>query len=297
MSQTATQPNVLTTPQRKVKSPGKRLREISAHALLIVTALIFLVPFVWLVLTSLKPANQVFSTPLTWWPNPIRWENYSEALTSPAFPFWRLLSNTLAYALLSTAGVVISSCLVAYPFARMQFRGRDTLFAITLATMMLPSIVTLIPTYVMFRAFGLVGTYAPLVLPLWFGSAFNIFLLRQFMMTIPMDLTDAARVDGANDLVILWRVLVPLVKPALLVVGLFQFLAAWNDFLGPLIYVTDADSFPLVVGLYAFTTRMSIQWNLLTAASMVITLPMIMLFFVMQRYFIEGVVMTGMKGT
>jgi multiple sugar transport system permease protein len=149
----------------------------------------------------------------------------------------------------------------------------------------------------MFRAFGLVGTYAPLVLPLWFGSAFNIFLLRQFMMTIPMDLTDAARVDGANDLVILWRVLVPLVKPALLVVGLFQFLAAWNDFLGPLIYVTDADSFPLVVGLYAFTTRMSIQWNLLTAASMVITLPMIMLFFVMQRYFIEGVVMTGMKGT
>jgi ABC-type glycerol-3-phosphate transport system permease component len=297
MSQTAAQPNVLTPTQRKVASRSRLMREVVAHVLLSVVAVIFLVPFAWLVITSLKPENQVFSTPLTWWPNPIRWENYVEALTSPAFPFWRLLSNTLAYALLSTAGVVLSSCLVAYPFARMQFRGRNTLFAITLATMMLPSIVTLIPTYVMFRAFNLVGSYAPLIVPLWFGSAFNIFLLRQFMMTIPMDLTDAARVDGASDLVILWRVLVPLVKPALLVVGLFQFLYAWNDFLGPLIYVTNSENFPLVVGLYAFTTRNSVDWHLLTAAAMVITLPMIILFFLMQRYFIEGVVMTGLKGT
>jgi multiple sugar transport system permease protein len=177
----------------------------------------------------------------------------------------------------------------------MQFRGRDLLFGITLATMMLPSIVTLIPTYILFRNLNMVGGYAPLIVPLWFGSAFNIFLLRQFMLTIPQDLTDAARVDGANELTILWRVIVPLIRPALLVVALFQILASWNDFMGPLIYVTEADNYPLVLGLYAFTTRMSVQWHLLMAAAVVITLPMLALFFVAQRHFIEGVVMTGLK--
>ena len=190
--------------------------ELLAHTLLIIVAVLFLVPFLWLVITSLKQKSQVFTDPLVWIPDPIMWSNYPKALTSPSFPFVRLLSNTIFYTVTSTLGVVISSTVVAYAFARMDFRGRDTLFGITLATLMLPGIVTLIPTYVLFSTLGLVGSYAPLILPVWFGTAFNIFLLRQFMMTIPFDLTDAARVDGAGDGVILWRVMVPLIRPALL---------------------------------------------------------------------------------
>jgi multiple sugar transport system permease protein len=275
--------NVSTTPVRAPKVRRSRrsvVRGVVAHVLLFGVALIFVIPFLWLVITSLKPQNQVFTDPLIWIPEPILWSNYTKALSSPAFPFVRLLGNTLFYAVMSTLGTVISCCVVAYAFARMEFRGRNVLFGITLATMMLPGIATLIPQYVMFRAFGWVGGYAPLVVPLWFGSAFNIFLLRQFMLTIPQDLTDAARVDGASDFWILLRVMVPLVKPALLVVALFQFLSAWNDFFGPLIYVTDADKYPLVLGLYAFTTRMSVQWPLMMAAALVVTLPVIALFFV-----------------
>lgn len=285
-----------THPQPVARQRRDLARGVFAHGVLLLVSLVFLIPFLWLVITSLKPLKQVFTNPLTWIPDPIVWSNYSNALASPAFPFARLLSNTLFYAVASTIGTVISCSVVAYAFARMEFRGRNVLFGITLATMMLPTIATLIPQYVMFRYFGWVGGYAPLVVPLWFGSAFNIFLLRQFMMTIPMDLTDAARVDGANDFWILWRIMVPLVRPALLVVGLFQFLAAWNDFMGPLIYVTDANKYPLVLGLYAFTTRQSVQWPLLMAAALVITGPVIVLFFLAQRYFIEGVVMTGLKG-
>jgi multiple sugar transport system permease protein len=199
---------------------------------------------------------------------------------------------------LSTIGTVLSSAVVAYAFARMEFRGRNLIFAITLATMMLPGIVTLIPTYVLFRWFGWVGGYAPLIVPLFFGSAFNIFLLRQFMMTIPLDLTDAAYIDGASDFIILWRIMVPLVKPALLVIGLFQFMAAWNDFQGPLIYLDKATAYPLVLGLYAFQTSRgsTVEWNLMMAAALVTTFPIILLFFVTQRYFIEGIALTGLKG-
>ncbi|MBC8077073.1 MAG: carbohydrate ABC transporter permease [Chloroflexales bacterium] len=290
------QPAVATA-QPRTRLRGRGLtRELIAHSLLFGVAVIFLVPFFWLVVTSLKPLNQVFTDPITWLPNPVQWGNYREALTSPAFPFWRLLGNTVSYAGFSTLGTVVSSCIVAYAFARMEFRGRNALFSITLATMMLPGIVTLIPTYILFRRFGWIGSYAPLVVPLFFGSAFNIFLLRQFMLTIPHDLTDAARVDGAGDWTILWRIMVPLVKPALLVVGLFQFLAAWNDFFGPLIYLNDPSRFPLVLGLYAFKTRFGVEWHLMMAASLAVTAPIIALFFVLQRYFIEGVTLTGLRG-
>src|SRR5215510_10154400 len=211
MQQTISQPAIVTARR------NARIRRVAGtllgHGLLASVAALFIIPFLWLVITSLKPTNQIFTDPLIWIPRPILWSNYSKALTSPAFPFLRLLSNTLFYALLSTIGTVISSAVVAYAFARMEFRGRNLLFSITLATMMLPGIVTLIPTYVLFRWFGWVGSYAPLIIPMFFGSAFNIFLLRQFMMTIPLDLTDAAHVDGAGDFVVLWRIMLPLVKP------------------------------------------------------------------------------------
>lgn len=266
------------------------------HLLRLVVALIFVIPYIWLIITSLKPLNQVFTTPLRWIPDPIMWQNYATALTHPSFPYVRLMSNTLYYTILSTIGVTISSAIVAYAFARLQFTGRNLLFGITLATLMMPEIVTLIPRYVMFRAYGMVGTYLPLILYYSFGSAYNIFLLRQFMLTIPWDLTDAAHVDGANEFVILWRVMLPLVKPALLVVAVFHFLFAWNDFLGPIIYLDDASKYPLVLGLYAFQTRFGVQWHLMMAASLATTFPLLILFFFAQRYFIEGITVTGIKG-
>jgi ABC-type glycerol-3-phosphate transport system permease component len=266
------------------------------YAILTIIAALFVIPFMWLVITSLKPLNQVFTDPPRWIPDPILWQNYVEALTSPAFPFLRLLRNTLFYAGVSTVGIVLSSALVAYGFARLEFWGRDVLFGITLATMMLPGIVTLIPTYVLFRWFGWVGTYAPLMVPHFLGGAFNIFLLRQFMLTIPWELSDAARVDGAGELIIFWRIMLPLIKPALLVVAVFHFMFAWNDFLGPLIYLDEATEYPLVLGLYAFQTRFGIQWHLLMAATLSVTFPLIVLFFVAQRYFIEGVTLSGLKG-
>ena len=282
--------------RRRLSRMRKRIGLLLSHALLIATAALFVIPFLWLVVTSLKPLDQVFTDPPRWIPEPILWGNYVEALTSPAFPFLRLLRNTLFYAVFSTLGVVISSIVVAYAFARLSFRGRDVLFSITLSTMMLPGVVTLIPTYILFRRFGWVGTYAPLIVPYFFGTAFNIFLLRQFMMTIPWDLTDAAHVDGASHFMILWRILVPLVKPALLVIAVFHFMWSWNDFMGPLIYLDDIKEYPLVMGLYAFQTRFGIQWHLLMAASLAVTFPLIVLFFVAQRYFIEGITLSGLKG-
>lgn len=266
------------------------------HGLLLTVSLLFLIPLWWLFISSLKPIDQILTIPPIWWPQPPQWGNYSAALTSPAFPFWRLMGNTLFYCLLSTIGTVISSAVVAYAFARMRFTGRDLLFGITLATLLLPGVVTLIPTYVLFQRMGLVGTYAPLIVPYFFAGAFNIFLLRQFMLTIPIELSDAAYVDGAGDFLILWRIMLPLIKPALIVVAIFNFIYVWNDFLGPLLYLDDASKYPFSIGLYAFRTRFALQWNLLTAAALAITLPLIVAFFALQRYFIEGVTLTGVKG-
>lgn len=266
------------------------------HSVLIGVSLLFLIPLWWLFISSLKPVNQILTLPPLWWPQPPQWSNYIDALTSPAFPFGQLLFNTLFYCVLSTIGTVLSSSLVAYAFARMRFVGRDLLFGVTLATLLLPGVVTLIPTYVLFQRMGLVGTYAPLIVPYFFGSAFNIFLLRQFMLTIPLELSDAATVDGAGDLLILSRIMLPLVKPAILVVAIFNFIYAWNDFLGPLLYLDDASQYPFSIGLYAFRTRFALQWDLLTAAALAITLPLIAAFFLLQRYFIEGVTLTGVKG-
>ena len=274
----------------------KQLLSLLNYLLLTLGAALFVVPFYWLVVTSLKSLDQVFTDPLIWVPTPIHWGNYSEALTSPAFPFVTLLQNTLFYTVLSTVGVVFSSAIIGYAFARLEFWGRDVLFGITLATMMLPGIVLLIPTYVLFQRFGWAGTYAPLIVPAFFGNAFNIFLLRQFMLTIPWELSDAARVDGANELIIFWRIVMPLVKPALLVVAVFHFMYAWNDFLGPLIYLDEASEYPLVLGLNAFQTRFGIEWHLIMAAALAVTFPLIILFFIAQRYFIEGITLSGLKG-
>jgi multiple sugar transport system permease protein len=267
-----------------------------SYLVLVAVALIFVIPFFWLIITSLKQLDQIFTNPPVWWPNPVLWTNYPDALTTPAFPFLRLLGNTLFYVSSTTIGTILSSTVVAYGFSRLRFQGRDTLFAITLSTMMLPGIVTLIPTYILFKTLGWVGSYLPLIVPTFFGAAFNIFLLRQFMITVPNELTDAALVDGATHFDILWRIMVPLIKPALLVIGVMNVMYIWNDFMGPLIYLSDFSKYPLVMGLYAFRTQHAIQWNLMMAASLATCFPLIALFFVAQRYFIEGITLTGLKG-
>lgn len=281
---------------RRRKAARQFIRASLSHAVLLAVAVIFFVPFIWLVITSLKQETQVFTDPLIWIPKPIMWSNYPDALTTPAFNFLPLLKNTLFYVISTTIGTVVSSTIVAYGLARLNFPGKNILFVITLATMMLPGIVTLIPTYVLFKWLGWVGSYAPLVVPAFFGSAFNIFLLRQFMMTIPWDLTDAALVDGANDFTILWKIVVPLIKPALLVIAVFNIMWTWNDFFGPLIYLSDSKQYPLVMGLYAFRTQHSTEWTLMMAATLATCFPLIGLFFIAQRYFIEGITLTGLKG-
>ena len=263
--------------------------------LLCAGALTMTLPFLWMVSTSLKETAQVWVFPPQWLPNPVRWENYTEALT--ILPFGRYALNTLIITVVTTVGVVLTSSLCAYGFARIQFPGRDLIFMIVLTAIMIPYAVLLIPHYIMFRSLGWIDSYLPLTVPVWFGGgAFNIFLLRQFFRTIPAELSDAARIDGASELGIYWRIIMPLAGPALATVAIFTVLNAWNDFLGPLVYISSQDKFTLALGLAQFRGLYATQWQYLMAASTVVVVPTLVLFFLAQRYFIQGVVLTGLKG-
>lgn len=223
-----------------------------------------------------------------------QWHNYPDALTS--FPFVRYTLNTLVICLLTMIGTVLSAALPAYGFARLRWKGREALFFLLIATIMLPPQVTMLPVFLIFRALHWTGTLLPLVVPSFFGSAFYIFLLRQFFMTIPQELSDAARIDGCSELGILWRILAPIARPALATVALLSFTSAWMDFAGPLIYLHDERTYTLAIGLMAFLGRHGGDWSLLMAASMVMTLPMLVLFFFAQRTYIQGIALTGLKG-
>ncbi len=266
----------------------------ATYACLLVVAGVFLAPFAWMVSTSLKAEAQVFSEAVVWVPRPVRWSNYPEALAS--FPFLLYLRNTLLVATLTTIGTVLSAALPAYGFSRIRWKGRDALFVLLLATIMLPAQVTLIPLFLVFRWLGWTGTFLPLVVPPFLGSAFSIFLLRQFFLTIPMELSDAARIDGCSELGILWRIVTPMARPAIATVALFAFTGAWMDFLNPLVYLHDESNYTLALGLQAFLGRHNSEWALLMAASAVITLPMLVLFFFAQRTFIKGIALSGLKG-
>jgi multiple sugar transport system permease protein len=258
-------------------------------------ALLMAVPFLWMVSTSLKVESQIWLFPPQWIPNPLRWQNYTEALT--ILPFGRYALNTVFVTVLTTLGVVLSSSLCAYGFARIQFPGRDLVFMIILSSIMIPYAVLLIPQYIMFRSLGWLDSYLPLWVPPWFGGgAFNIFLLRQFFRTIPAELSDAARIDGASELGIYWRVIMPLAGPALATVAIFTVLNTWNDFLGPLVYISSQDKFTLALGLAQFRGLYATQWQYLMAASTVVVVPTLLLFLLAQRYFVQGIVLTGLKG-
>jgi multiple sugar transport system permease protein len=265
-----------------------------SHLVLLGIGLFFALPFYWLVSTAVKPDSQIFRMPPVWIPHPAHWENYPKALRY--IPFALYTANTLKICLLSVFGTLLSCSLVAYSLAKIRWPGRDLVFYSLLAIMILPGQVTIIPSFAIFKWLGWIGTILPLTVPSFFGNAFYIFLLRQFLMTIPNELSDAARIDGCSEFGIYWRVMLPLAKPALVTVGLFTFIAAWNDFLGPLLYLNDERTYTLSMGLQRYVSQHGAEWALLMAASTVMTLPILLIFFFAQRTFIQGVTLTGIKG-
>jgi multiple sugar transport system permease protein len=262
----------------------------------------FLLPFYWMISTSLKTVDQTMAYPPQFLPHPAVPGNYWKVLNSDKVDFPLYTRNTLIIAFLTVLGTAISSALAAYAFAKIQFRGRGTLFLLMLSTMMIPFPVMMVPLFAIFRFIGdhtpiqMLGTFKPLWLPAWFGSAFSIFLLRQFFVTVPNDMLEAARIDGCSELGIFLRIMLPLSRPALAVVALFSFMGVWNNFLGPLIYLQRPDQYTLALGLQAFQSQQGgTDWNLLMAASMLIMLPVIVLFFLTQKTFVRGIATTGIK--
>ncbi|MEI8311146.1 MAG: carbohydrate ABC transporter permease [Verrucomicrobiota bacterium] len=265
------------------------------YGALVLASIAFLFPFAWMLSTSLKPLNETMSLPPRWIPGEIRWENYPDAIREMGC-FWRYAGNTLLICLLSVVGTVTSSALAAYGFSRIEWRGRDTVFMVLLATMMIPFPVVMVPIYGLFKSLGWIGTFKPLWVPAFFAGAFNVFLLRQFFLGLPKDISEAARIDGCSEIGIFFRVILPLCKPALLVVALFQFLYTWNDFLGPLIYLTEQKDFTLALGLQSFQSQQGgTAWHHLMAASTLVVLPVIVLFFFTQKSFIQGIATSGAK--
>lgn len=271
------------------------------HIVLIALGCLFLFPFAWMVSTSLKTAMETTADPPSLLPQSPQWSNFSDAIAYGRdmlgyTPFLVYARNTILFCILFVAGTVVSNSIVAYSFARLRWPGRDIAFAATLATMMVPFPVVMVPVFSLFVKLDWVGTFRPLWVPAWFGSAFSIFLLRQFFRTIPMELSEAARIDGCSEWGIFSKIVAPLAKPAIAVVGLFAFMSAWNDFLGPLIYLHSQDQFTLSLGLQFYRSQQGAQWHLLMAASTVVAAPVIVLFFFTQRLFIQGIAATGLKG-
>ena len=273
------------------------LSNLAKYGALVLLSCFFILPWVWMISTSLKNPNELAIWPPIWIPDPVRWDNYISAFRQALFS--QYVVNTLIVALPSVAGAVLSNTLVAYGFARVRWPGRDAVFAVVLATMILPGFVTFIPLYIIFTRIGWVNTYMPLVVPAWLGNAFFIFLLRQFFMGLPQELSDAARVDGASDIGIFWRIILPLSQPIVITVMIQSFLYHWNDFLAPLIYLNSEQNKTLALGLaqvLSYPAGGQGRWEVLMAAATITLLPCVVIFFIGQKFFIQGVVLTGIKG-
>lgn len=260
-------------------------------------SVILLIPFFWMISSSLKPLDEIFNWPPQWIPRPPRWNNYIDAWN--ALPFSRFFINTIFITALGMFAEITSATLVAYGFARFYFPGRDILFLLLLSTMMLPYHVTIIPTYIIWKNLNLVNNFDPLVLGAWTAwGPFYVFLFRQFFMTIPIEFDDAATIDGANYIQIFGRIMVPLIKPAILAVAVFTFRGYWNNFLGPLLYLNEMAKYTLTLGMYFFMGGVNEppKWHWLMSMSTVVAIPILVIFFLAQRYFIEGVTFSGLKG-
>lgn len=277
------------------KAARRRIRHAGVYLVLIALSTVFMMPLIWLIRSSFMSIIQIFRMPPEWIPRPFLLENYKTALT--VLPFGRYALNTMLLVVNGVAGVVITSSFCAYSFARLHWKGRRFFFGLIMSGIMLPYAVTLIPTFLGWRYLVGSDSFLPLMIPAWFGGgAFNIFLLRQFMLGIPRELEDAAVIDSARYDQIFMRIIIPLTKPALIVVGLFCFFTIWNDYLGPLIYLNDDSRFTLALGLTQFIGFYSAQWHLLMAASAVVVIPPILLFFIGQRFLVQGITLTGLKG-
>lgn len=275
----------------KKTSVNRQSKKMLSYVLMTIIGIILLIPLLWMVFTSLKPIEEIVRYPPTFFPEKIVWENYLDTIA--AFPFWRYARNTLFITVLVVIGNVLSNSFIAYGFAKLDFPGKKLMFALVLSTMMIPGFVTMIPQYVLFSKIGWVGTYLPLIVPSFFGNAFNIFLMRQFYLSINNELIEAAEIDGANHLYIWSHLMLPLTKPALITIAINSFNAAWNDFLGPLLYIQDQEKYTLQIGLQVFQNQATTQWNYLMAGATLVLIPTILLFFFAQRYFIEGMDLTG----
>jgi multiple sugar transport system permease protein len=301
MTQAATPPAQLTREQHSRKSgysryaAAKVAQKLALYVLMTAICIVLLFPTIWMISTSLKPAGRVFEYPPRLIPDPITWQNYPDAINK--FPFWLYLRNTVIITGIATFGIVLTSSLVAFGFARRRFPEREALFVVLLATIMLPGIVTLIPTFVLFSSLGWVNTFLPLTLPAFFGGgAFNVFLLRQYYQTLPYDYDEAAYIDGASSLRVWWEIILPFSKAPLAVITVFSILGNWNDFMGPLIYMNSPQMRTLAVGLQYFRDQFVTQYPLLMAASTLMLIPVIILFFGTQRFFMQGILLTGLAG-
>ena len=275
----------------KRTSVNRQTKKIVSYLLMTAIGLVLITPLLWMVFTSLKPMEEIVRYPPTFFPEKIVWQNYLDTIT--AFPFWRYARNTLLITVLVVFGNVLSNSFIAYGFAKLDLPGKKLMFALVLSTMMIPGFVTMIPQYVLFSKIGWVGTYLPLIVPSFFGNAFNIFLMRQFYLSINDELIEAAEIDGANHFYIWSRLMLPLTKPALITIAINSFNAAWNDFLGPLLYIQDQEKYTLQIGLQVFQNQATTQWNYLMAGATLVLIPTILMFFFAQRYFIEGMDLTG----
>lgn len=273
-------------------------RAVLLYGLLLMLSLFILLPIGWMLTAALKPDTApIFTFPPEWYPTRYwNWETFGDALLNPDRPFLRYAANSALISGLSIVGAVVSCAMIAYPFARLRFRGKEVMFSLVVATMLLPGPVLLIPQFLIFFRIGWYGTYLPLIVPWFTGNAFYVFLLRQYMRTIPLDLDEAARIDGAGYWRVFWRIIVPLAAPALTVVAVFTFLATWNDFFGPLLYLDDQDQFTVALALATFVRRVGVRWNEMMAANLVAIVPVLLVYFFAQDKLIGGIASVGIKG-
>ena len=273
----------------------KRFTIAIVYLLLIAGSVLCLMPLFWMLRSSLMTNVEIFMVPIRWLPEVFQWENYRDVFET--LPFLKYYANSLTLVVFVVSGAVITSSLCAYGLSRINWAGKKIVFTCIMGSMMLPVAVTIIPTFLMFRRIGLTNSLIPLIIPAWLGGgAFYIFLLRQFFLSIPKDLDEAARIDGATHLQIYSKIILPLTKPALVVVGMFAFMNTWNDFLGPLIYLNSDDKYTVAMGLQLFVGSYRAEWQLMMAAACLVVIPAILVFMIGQKYLIEGITMTGVKG-
>lgn len=270
----------------------KQMKNLGAFLLMVFFAILFIIPFLWIIATSLKPESAVFSS--QWLPDTLQFDNYLKVFEK--IPFISYLKNSVVISAITIIGTVLSSSIVAYAFGCLEWKGRNAVFILVIATMMLPVQVLMIPIFIMFKEIGWLNSIKPLTIPAFFGGgAFNIFLLRQFFMSIPKSLIDAARIDGCSEFRIYWSIVLPLAKPALATVAILTFMFSWNDFLGPLIYLSEQAHGTLALGIAQYAGQPNPEYSILMAASVLMMLPIIVLFFLFQKYFIQAFTMSGIK--